>query len=471
MSSSTSFQRQALHSQKLAKTQRRRQAFAAERRVAEATTNSRRNDLLPSLQVRMAPIGELKVSPHRTRTTTPEQLERLIKSIGTLGINRPLLVRAGEIIDGHVCLEAARRMGLAQVPVIDCDHLSAIEARQLRLALNRTAETGQWDLGQLKIELAELIELDVDLSATGFTLEEQDIILLDDEAADEDTPVAGPEVVVSRLGDLWQLGDHRIVCGSALDEDVLAVLLGDTAVHAIIADFPYNVAISGNVSGLGKTHHGEFVMASGEMDVAQFSQFLADSVAVSVTRLVPGGVMFGWMDWRSIHLLYAAGFAAGLDLLNLVVWYKESGGMGGFYRSAHELIAVFCKGDTPRVNNIRLGKHGRDRTNVWSMPGANRRGSSANAMLASHATPKPVELCVDAILDVTRRGDAVLDPFLGSGTTLIAAEKTGRRGFGIELDPKFVDVAVRRWQALTGVPAVLVGSDESFAAVEAARNP
>ena len=181
MSADTSFQRQALQGQKLAKTQRRRQAFAAERRVAEATTTSRRNDLLPSLRVRMAPIGELKTSPHRTRTTTPGLLERLIKSIGTLGINRPILVRAGEIIDGHICLDAARRLGLAQVPVIDCDHLSATEARQLRLALNRTA----------------------------------------------------------------------------------------------------------------------FVMASGEMDVAQFSQFLTVSVALSVTHLVPGGVMFGWMDWRS----------------------------------------------------------------------------------------------------------------------------------------------------------------------------
>lgn len=203
-------------------------------------------------------------------------------------------------------------------------------------------------------------------------------------------------------------------------------------------------------------------MASGEMTGAEFDAFLEAAIVCAVAHLVSGGVFYGFMDWRSIDKLYRAGFAADLTLLNLVVWYKQSGAMGAFYRSAHELIAVMCKGEKPRTNNIGLGKHGRDRCNVWCMPGANRPGSSAHEMLGQHATPKPVELCVDAILDVTVRGEAVLDPFLGSGTTLIAAEKSGRRCYGIELEPGFVDVTILRWQRLTGKQAMLTGTDQSF---------
>lgn len=210
-------------------------------------------------------------------------------------------------------------------------------------------------------------------------------------------------------------------------------------------------------------------MASGEMNDAEWQAFL-DKVLESLSApLVEGGVAFVFMDWRSIHRLYAAGFAAGLNLINLIVWHKQAGGMGGCYRSAHELIAVFCKGKTPRINNIELGRHGRNRTNVWMIAGANQRGSSANAMLEFHATPKPVELCVDALLDVTERGDTVLDLFLGSGTTLIAAEKTGRSCCGIEIDAGFADVVIHRWEQLTGREAVLAETGESFAQVRTSR--
>ena len=242
-------------------------------------------------------------------------------------------------------------------------------------------------------------------------------------------------------------------------------------VAAIIADFPYNVSIKNNVSGLGKKKHKEFKMASGEMTEAEFAAFLETAIMLAVAHLVIGGVMFGFMDWRSIHLLYHAGFVSKLTLMNLIVWYKQSGSMGGFYRSAHELIAVMCKGHTLRTNNIQLGKNGRDRTNVWSVPGANRPGSSAHEMLSEHATPKPVELCVDAILDVTNRGEAVLDPFLGVGASLIAAHKTGRRCYGIELEPGFVDVTVMRWQRLTGKQAILSGTGKSFDALANITRP
>ena len=463
MKSKTNLGKSKFARQKLVKTKGRREAFAAERRSAERAGQSRKNDLLPGLQISMVPISELTSSPHHARRKTPDQLERVIASIADLGFCKPILIADNQVIDGVTRVAAAKQLGLIQVPAINCSHLSNTDRRKLALAINRTAETGEWDLDLLRIEFTELLELDVDLGSTGFTLQEQDIILLDDGSDEEEEQVDDPPTEpVTQLGDVWELDDHRVICGSALDPSVYEKLLLGVLVAIIIADFPYNVCIGNNVSGLGKTKHAEFKMASGEMSDAEFAAFLETTIICAVAHLVAGGVLYGFMDWRSIDKLYRAGFAAQLTLLNLVVWYKQSGAMGAFYRSAHELIAVLCKGDKPCTNNIGLGKNGRDRCNVWCMPGANRPGSSANEMLGEHATPKPVELCVDAILDVTVRGEAVLDPFLGSGTTLIAAEKTGRRCYGIELEPGFVDVTILRWQRLTGKQAMLAGTDLSF---------
>ena len=302
-------------------------------------------------------------------------------------------------------------------------------------------------------------------------MQELDIILLDDVAppAEEqlDEP-AGPPV--SMAGDLWVLGErHRILCGNALEAQSYELVLDGKLATAILTDPPYNVKIAGNVSGLGKKKHGEFKMASGEMSDIEFSDFLLTAHKHCADHLVPGGIAFTFMDWRSIEALIAAGRAAGLILVNLAVWNKGSGAMGGFLRSAHELVAIFCKGDKPVINNVALGSHGRDRTNVWSYPGANQPGSSAADALKGHPTPKNVEMCIDAILDVTHKGDVVLDPFLGSGTTVIAAEKAGRRACGIELDPVYTDLCVRRWEQLTGEEAVLAGSDKTFSEIAAER--
>ncbi|WP_221796340.1 DNA modification methylase [Aquisediminimonas sediminicola] len=445
--------------------------MAADRQMTETIRQRRRNDLLPDLQIERLEIATLKPSRHRTRRTHAEQLGRLTTSIADLGFCGAILVKGLEIIDGHVRWEAAQALGLTHIPTIDCQHLTDTEIRKLALALNRTAELGSWDMDQLKIEFQELIDLDVDLTSTGFTLQEQDIILLDpaDSQTEEEAEEDATGAPVSLPGDLWQLGHHRLICASALEPETYAQLLSGEGLAAIIADFPYNVRIGGNVSGLGKKKHGEFKMASGEMSDKEFAQFLETAIRCAKKHLMDGGILFGFMDWRSIDLLYSAGAASKLSLLNLIVWYKESGAMGGFYRSAHELIAVMCNGDTPRNNNVQLGKHGRDRTNVWSMPGANRPGSSAHEMLGQHATPKPVELCSDAILDVTNRNEAVLDPFMGSGTTLIAAEKTGRRCFGIELEPQFVDVSLRRWQRLTGQMPILITTGQTFDEVATIR--
>ena len=454
---------------KLDKTKKRKRALESERRLASLREESRRNDLVPELSFREVEIESLVRSSRRARRTTPAQLERLTASISEHGFVQPILVCGKEIIDGEVRLDAAQRLGLDRVPCIDCAHLSDEQVRTLRLAMGRIAELGEWDLDKLKVEFTELIELEVDLSSTGFTSIEIGIVLLDEPEGAEESEPEPPEKPVSQIGDIWVLNAHRVICGNALEAETYQALLGDETVHGVLTDPPYNVNIGGNVSGLGKKVHDEFVMASGELDEAQWQQFLDTLFALLVAILTPGAVVFCFMDWRSIHRVYAAGFAANLKLINKAIWYKETGGMGSLYRSAYEEVAVFCNGDKPHTNNVELGRHGRDRQNVWVAPGANRRGSSANSMLKSHATPKPVELCVDAILDVTAPGQSVLDAFLGSGTTLVASEKTGRCCRGIELDPRFVDVSVERWMRETGEDAVLAQTGETFAQVRDRR--
>lgn len=456
--------------QKLEKSKRRKRALESERRLASMREGARRNDLLPDLSISVVEIKSLERSPRRARVSTPAQVERIAASIAEHGFNVPILIRGAEVIDGEARLDAAEKLGMERVSAIDCAHLSDKQVRTLRLAVNRIGELGEWDPAKLKIEFSELIELDVELSVTGFTDSEIGIILLDDPVAEEGDDSSDPEGdPVTRIGDIWHLGAHRVICGNSLDKETYERLLAGEAADCVLTDPPYNVNIEGNVSGLGKKVHGEFVMASGELDEAQWQQFLDTLFKLLASVLAVGAVVFSFMDWRSIHRVYAAGFAAKLKLINMAVWYKESGGMGSLYRSTYELIPVFCNGDKPHTNNVELGRHGRDRQNVWCAPGANRRGSSANLMLGSHATPKPVELCVDAILDVTKRGHTVLDAFLGSGTTLIAAERTGRRCRGIELDPKFVDVSLRRWMEHTGKPAVLAETGETFDEVRVRR--
>jgi len=454
---------------KLDKTGGRRKALASRREVAEV---ARRNDPLPDLSLQMVALDDLREIPNKVRKLRQDHVEEISRSIGAHGFCDPILISGNLIIDGNARVAAARQLGLAEVPAIQCQHLSQTEIRTLRLATNRIAEKGEWDLDELKVEFEELIEVGADLELTGFSLEETDIILADS-IDPENSPAADdrePKLpVVTQLGDIWLMGDHRVICGSALEPSVFDMLMEGGQADAVSVDPPFNVKIKGNVSGLGKTVHDEFAMASGEMAREEFREFLLQPIKLQSSHLREGSVLFIFMDWRSIGLLIEVGEAAGLTLINLAVWYKQSGGMGALYRSSHELIAVFCKGDRPHTNNVALGKNGRDRQNVWCAPGANRPGSSANAMLKHHATPKPVELICDAILDVTSRGEVVIDSFLGSGTTLIAAEKTGRICRGIELEPRFVDVSVRRWEEFTGKRAVLASTGDSFAEVSAKR--
>jgi DNA modification methylase len=421
-------------------------------------------------------VADLIPNPSNPRIHKIAQVRALARSIEAFGFNTPILVdKRNQIVAGHGRWEAAKLLDLSAVPVIRLEHLTENQARAFMLADNKLAEKSDWDEGKLAIHLKELSELvlDFDLGATGFELPDIDLRIqsLDPpDVADKDDAFSVPAgAPVSRPGDLWLLGEHRLFCRSALAPSSYDAVLGDEVAAGVFADPPYNVRVDGHVGGAGKIRHREFAMASGEMSREKFAAFLEESLGLAVARSSPGAVIYTCMDWRHMAEMLAAGAAAGCCLINLCVWVKTNGGMGSFYRSRHELVFVFRNGDEQRVNNVQLGRFGRNRNNVWNYPGANSFARKGRVQgLDLHPTVKPVALVADAILDSTNRGDVVLDPFLGSGTTIMAAERTGRRCCGIELDPLYVDTAIRRWAGLTGKQAQR-DSGLSFADLEIER--
>ena len=431
-------------------------------------------------KVHQRSVTSLKPYARNNRVHTAQNVAKLAESIATFGFVAPILTaRNGEIIAGHGRLEAARRLGMETVPTVIADHLSEAEIRVLRIADNKLAALSDWNQEALQIEFAELMdlslagELDFDLEITGFETPEIDIII---GGAGPDDPVETVEEpdpakpVVTQPGDLWVLGQHRILCGNSLEAQSYETLLAGEAAAMVFTDPPYNVPVQGHVRSGNGSAHREFAMASGEMSDGEFRQFLARALARIKAVLAVGGIAMVCMDWRHIEELIAAGKSGGFALINLCVWNKTNGGMGSLYRSKHELVAVFKKPGAPHINNVELGRHGRNRSNVWDHAGVNSFGAAREADLADHPTVKPTALVADAIMDVSRRGDVVLDAFGGSGATLLAAEKTGRRARLIELDPAYVDVAIRRWQALTGQDAVLSRTGETFVEREASAN-
>ena len=464
-------QKSTFQKQCLKKTTQRRKKNAGLTFVKNAAAGGLPNDLVPELVITWHAVANLKTPKRRTRLTMPEHLAATVRAIKDFGFVSPITVRDQIVVDGVIRLKAAQELGLAEVPCIDVTHLSEPKARMLAISLNRLGETGTWEMSLLKLELAELELEGIDATMSSFSAPELDIILSDDtEQADEAEAIPEPAMSpVSRAGDLWLLGKHRLLCGDSLQASSYEHLMNGVLAAAMLTDPPYNVKIAGNVSGLGKKQHGEFKMGCGELSKAEFHEFLHTVHKHCYDNVELGAVAYSFMDWRSIDTLMAAGREAGFNLLNIAVWYKGSGSMGSFLRSAHELICIFCKGDKPKLNNVELGKHGRDRTNVWIYPGANKPGSSAAEALNEHPTPKNVEMCVDALRDATARGAIVLDPFLGSGTTLIAAQKAGRHCYGIELDASYADVCVRRWEALTKAEAVHADSGLTFSQTAAQR--
>jgi DNA modification methylase len=405
------------------------------------------------LAVTYRAISDLIPDPRNARTHPRRQIEQLKKSIEAFGFTNPILADPeGHIIAGHGRLQAARAMGFSEIPTIILSGLSETQKRALRIADNKIALNAGWDLEILQQELGELASLDVDIDATltGFSTGEIDVII--SSADDPDDEVIPPVLTTPRTkpGDIWILGDHRVGCGDGRDAGFLQKLIGDGArVDAAFLDPPYNVRIGGHAVAAGS--HREFAMASGEMGEAEFRSFLADTLGVAARASRDGAVHFVCMDWRHMVSVSAVGSKVYGELLNLCIWNKSNAGMGSLYRSKHELIFVYRVGTAPHLNMVELGRHGRNRTNVWDYASVNSMRGSRREDLALHPTVKPTGLVADAIQDVTRRGDLVLDLFLGSGTTLLAADRTGRRFRGLDIDPAYVDVAIERWSARTGL--------------------
>ena len=417
----------------------------------------------------MRPLSELKPSPHNARTHSPRQVQQIAASIREFGFLAPVLIDEDNmILAGHGRAEAAKLLDMTLVPTVPIHHLSRERKRAFMLADNRLAALSDWNQEVLAVELKDLstLELDFHFEVTGFDTVDVDYLVAP--AAEKKKP---PEVVaepdrtappVSLLGDLWQLGRHRLLCGDALEPACYERLMRQERAQMVFSDPPFNVKIDGHVSGLGKVKHADFKMASGEMSEPEFTTFLQTAMRRMAEVSVDGAIHFLCMDWRHMGEMLIAAKPVYGELKNLVVWNKSNAGMGTFYRSKHELVFVFKVGSAKHVNNFGLGERGRYRTNVWDYAGVNTFRPGRMAELASHPTVKPLTMVVDALKDCSDRKGIVLDPFAGSGTTLLAAEKTGRVGRAIELDPHYVDIAIGRWQALTGERAVHVATGVTF---------
>ena len=410
------------------------------------------------LSVNYRALDTVLPDPRNARTHPKRQIEQICSSIAAFGFTNPILIdEGGVIIAGHGRLRAAREMGLTEVPTIALLGLGDAKKRALRLADNKIALNAGWDVEILKLELAELavLDVDIDLSLTGFSSGEIDVVLNGTPDPDDELIPAVRAEPRTRTGDIWQLGEHRIGCGDGRDVAFLQKIIGDVqAIDAAFLDPPYNVKINGHANAKGR--HREFEMASGEMTTSAFRTFLADTLGACAAVSRDGAVHFVCMDWRHMADVEAIGTEVYGSLLNICVWNKSNAGMGSLYRSKHEMVFVYKVGSAAHVNAVELGRHGRYRTNVWDYPSVNSLQGSRREDLDMHPTVKPVALVADALCDVTRRGDLVLDIFLGSGTSLIAAERVGRRFCGLDIDPAYVDVAIDRWVAVTGGTPALV---------------
>ncbi len=406
----------------------------------------------------------LKPWANNARTHSKKQLRQIADSIELFGFTNPVLIdKDNVILAGHGRVEAAKQLNMDTVPCLRQDQMSDEQKRAYVLADNKLAENAGWDEELLAIELGALHELDLDFSLdiTGFSIAEVDNLIEGtsveeaNDPADDQLPDAD---VQSRCksGDLWQLGKHRLICGDSLDPQTIRRLMDGEQAQMVFTDPPYNVPIEGHVGNSGKIKHREFAMASGEMSKGEFTTFLQKAFANMADNSLDGSIHYICMDWRHMQEVMDAGNKIYDEFKNLIVWVKDNGGMGTFYRSRHEMIFAFKKGTAPHINTFELGQHGRYRTNVWEYKGVNTMRAGRMEELALHPTVKPVQMIADAIKDVSGRGDIVLDLFGGSGSTLIAAHKTGRRGYLCELDPIYCDRIIARWEAFAHDEAVKI---------------
>lgn len=430
-------------------------------------------------QIELVPIKDLRIPSRRLRSASEAQVEALMKIIREIGFVVPLVTDEKRYVwSGIVRLKAARRLGLTIVPTVQLNGLTEAQKRAFRLADNKLPEKAKWDRKALALELPELtpllIEQGLDISITGFSAVEIDQIRFDFEqrvANPSDTIEARwlSQSPISRRGDVYRLGDHVLCCGDARNGELVRRLVGNRLVAMAFLDPPYNVRIRDTL-GRGKVKHSEFAMASGEMTRQEYIGFLEQALRVAASVSLPSAVHYVCIDWKHVDALIKAGRGAYFRMLNLAVWVKSNAGQGSFYRSQHELIGIFRVGGERHINNIELGRHGRSRSNVWSYPGVSGFRAGRMNDLHAHPTIKPTMMVCDAIKDCTQLDDTVLDTFCGSGTTILAAERVGRRAVAVETEPRFVDLAIRRWQDYSGKDAIHVDTGRSFNALTSLRS-
>jgi len=428
-----------------------------------------------NLLFEFANSDSVKPYPNNPHKHPKEQIEQIRASIRAYGIVRPVVAdEEGLIIDGEALWRAAKLEGKTSIPVLRLFSLSETQKRELRIGLNKHQHNADWDLDQLRIEIGAILAVHIDLDPgdIGMSVGEIDKLLIaGDTDPEDDTIPAIASRAVSLRGDIWIAGDqHRVGCGDCRDLSFLKRVVGSRPVDSSITDPPYNRAISGDATtGRGRVRHPEFAMASGELSAEAFEGFLEGALSGFAKMSRDGAVHFVFMDHQHLDTLLRVGKRVYAKRLNIAVWNKSNAGMGSLYRSKHELICVFRVGDAPHFNAVQLGKHGRNRTNVWDYASVNTFGGSRRRDLELHPTVKPTALVADAIMDVTRRGDLVLDGFLGSGTCLLACERTGRLCRAVEINPLYVDLALERWSERTGLEAVLESTGQTFSQVRAER--
>src|SRR6516162_5504800 len=413
------------------------------------------------------PVASLRPYLGNARTHSKKQIRQIADSIRQFGFTNPVLVgENGEIIAGHGRVEAAKLLGLEKVPTVRLAHLNPAQRRAYVLADNKLALNAGCDRQLLGIELRGLIDIDFDVELTGFSSTEIDLVL--DEAGggspndptdvEDDIPLStnDPATAITRTGDVWCLGRHRLICGDARDRVAFDLVMGHERADLIFTDPPYNVPIDGPVTGLGRIRHREFAMGVGEMSAEAFTSFLRLILGHAAALARNGAIAFVCMDWRHMGELLKAGQAVFSELKDLCVWNKTNrgktnggktnSGTGTFYRGKHELVFVFKSGAAAHTDTLGLGDSGHHRTNVWDYAEVNTLRVGRSEDLAMHPTVKPVALVAAAIKDCSKSGEIVLDPFGGCGTTLIAAEKTGRLARLIEFDPAYCDTILRRYE-------------------------
>jgi DNA modification methylase len=430
---------------------------------------------LVEIRIEYRSIGDLLLDARNPRQHSQKQINQIADSIREFGFIMPVVVdHDHQVVIGHARVLAAKKLQMSEIAVVEIRHLSKAQLKALRIADNKLAQNSHWDERLLGENFLELRDLDVDLSITGFSLPEIDLTIQmlrevgPTEGTDETEAIA-TGASVCQSGDVWQLDDHRIHCGDATSDAAFDILLKEEVADIVFVDPPYNVKVDGHVSGKGRVRHREFAQASGELSRDEFIRFLTASCSALAKHSKSGAVHYVCMDWRHADELIVAGRDVYSELKNIAVWVKSNSGMGSLYRSQHELVFIFKSGNARHTNNIELGKYGRNRTNVWHYDSAATQGRKGNNLLELHPTAKPVQLVMDALLDCSIRGDLVLDSFLGSGTTLLAAERTGRTCRGIELDALYVDTAIRRWQNLTGRDAIRASDGKLFRDLEAEK--